>query len=152
MNFENITFDFNTSLITLIPLLIFGIGYTYFVYRFTIPITSKFIKATLIILRSFTLVLIITLLFEPSVSFTNSIIVKPKSLLFIDNSSSIVNKDSLNRSNQTHKFISDFTSGVNGNIEYFTFGKEVTPIQIKDDFNLLFDESITNFDNLANYF
>jgi len=152
MSFENITFDFNTSLITLIPLLIIGIGYTYFVYRFTIPITSKFIKTSLIVIRSLTILLIITLLFEPSINFNYSTEVKSKSLLLIDNSSSIVNTDSLTRSNQAHSFISDFTNNVNGNINYFTFGKEVTPIIVNDDFNLLFDESITNFDNLGNYF
>ncbi len=88
MSFENITFDFNTSLITLIPLLIIGIGYTYFVYRFTIPITSKFIKTSLIVIRSLTILLIITLLFEPSINFNYSTEVKSKSLLLIDNSSS----------------------------------------------------------------
>jgi len=152
MNFENINFAFNTSLVTLIPLLILGIGYTYFVYRFTIPVTSLFVKVSLIVLRSITLVLIISIIFEPSISFNYSINLQPKSILLLDNSSSIVNKDSVNRSNQTHAFISDFTSRVNGNIDYFTFGKEVTPIQINDDFNLLFDESITNFDNLTSYF
>jgi len=152
MNFENINFAINTSLITLIPLIIFGISYTYFIYRFTIPATSLFTKLLLIILRSITLVLIITLLFEPSISLIHSFKVQSKSILLIDNSSSIVNKDSLNRSNNTQKFISDFTSSVSGNIEYFSFGKDVVPIIINDNFNLLFDESITNFDNLANYF
>jgi len=149
MNFENLTFDFNTSLITLIPVLIFGIGYTFFIYRFTIPITSKIIKSTLIFLRSFTLILIITLLFEPSINLNYSNEVKPVSLLLIDNSSSIVNKDSLNRSNLTHSFISDFSRNVNGNIEYFTFGKNVTPIIVNDDLKLMFDDQITNFDNLV---
>lgn len=152
MNFENINFAFNISYITLIPLLIFGISYTYFVYRFTIPVTSLFIKISLIILRSTTLTLIIAILFEPSISFNYSIKMHPKSLLLIDNSSSIVNKDSVNRSDKTHTFISDFKSSVDGDINYFTFGKEVTPIKINDDFKLMFDESITNFDNLANHF
>ncbi|MCF6269922.1 MAG: hypothetical protein L3J41_09435 [Melioribacteraceae bacterium] len=152
MNFENIDFAFNTNFTLLIPLLILGIGYTYFVYRFTIPVTSIFIKIILIILRSITLILIITILFEPTITFNYSSKVQPKSLLLIDNSSSIVNKDSVNRDNQTHAFISDFKNNVTGNIDYFTFGKEVTPIQINDDFKLLFDETITNFDNITNYF
>ncbi len=151
MNFENIDFAFNTNFILLLPLLILGIGYTYFIYRFTIPVTSKLIKTILIILRSTTLILIITILFEPTISFNYSTKVQPKNLLFIDNSSSIVNKDSVNRSNQIDSFISDFRNSVKSNIDYFTFGKEVTPIKINDDFKLLFNESITNFDNLTNY-
>ncbi len=152
MNFENINFAINTSLVTLIPLLIFGIVYTYFVYRFTIPVTSLFTKIVLITLRSLALVFILTMLFEPTITFNQNVEVKPKSILVVDNSSSIINKDSLNRSDDAHTFIADFKSRVNGSSEHFTFGKDITPIQIDDKTKLLFNESVTNFDNITNYF
>jgi hypothetical protein len=150
MTFENISFTFNSNLLVLIPLLFLVFAYTYFVYRFTIPTTSFFVKAFLFSLRSISLLLIITILFEPSLSLNYSIVEKPHNVLFMDNSTSIVNKDSLKRSEYVHKFISDFKNNTEGNVNFFTFGKEVTKRVIGDNFKLNFEEEATNFDNITN--
>ncbi len=125
MTLDNIDFTININYLILTILLVLGIGYTYFSYRFTIPTTTNFIKTTLIVIRTLALVLIIGILFEP-ILFLNFLQKnEPTNLLLIDNSSSIINKDSKNRSENVHKFIDNFKNSVNGNIKIATFGKHI---------------------------
>lgn len=150
MTLENINFTINNILI-LIFLLIIGFGYTYFIYRFTIPRTSKFIRILLILLRSFALGLIILFLFEPSITLNFLKRDEPINLLLIDNSSSIVNKDSLNRSNNVNKFISDYKNNIKGNIKIASFGKDVKLMDSENELALNFSESLTNFENIPTF-
>lgn len=151
MTLDNIDFTININYLILTILLVLGIGYTYFSYRFTIPTTTNFIKTTLIVIRTLALVLIIGILFEP-ILFLNFLQKnEPTNLLLIDNSSSIVNKDSINRSENVHKFIENFKNSVNGNIKIATFGKHIKFLENYNEVNIPFDESATNFENIASF-
>ncbi len=148
MTFENINFTISINYFILTILVFIAVGYAYYIYRHTIPKTSNFIKFILILLRSSALILIIAILFEPVITLNYIQTNKPTNLLLIDNSSSIVQKDSTNRSNKIHGFISDYIANTTGSIKIATFGKEVNPIDFSDEVILKFNESVTNFENL----
>jgi len=151
MTLDNIDFTININYLILTILLVLGIGYTYFSYRFTIPTTTTFIKTTLIVIRTLALVLIIGILFEP-ILFINFLQKnEPINLLLIDNSSSIVNKDSINRSENVHKFIENYKNSVNGKIKIATFGKHVKFLDNFNEPNIPFNESSTNFENIPSF-
>ena len=149
MTLENIDFTINIDYLILTILIILGIGYTYFSYRFTIPATSNFVKTVLIFLRVIALSVIILIIFEPIVSINYLHINNPVNLLLIDNSSSIVNKDSLIRSEQVNKFITDYKSKVNSKIKIGTFGKDIRFLNSIEKVNLSFNETVTNFEKIA---
>jgi len=149
MTLDNIDFSINTNYLILTILIILGIGYTFFIYRFTIPPTSTFIKSILFFLRAFALSLMLIILFEPVVILQYLQKNEPINLLLIDNSSSMVNKDSLNRSEIIHKFINNYKNKISGNIKIGTFGKNIKLLDNINEINLPFNEQSTNFEKIA---
>ncbi|MDA3862154.1 MAG: hypothetical protein PF445_13120, partial [Melioribacteraceae bacterium] len=149
MTLENIDFTITTNSSILIILLILSLGYSYFIYRYTIPKTSTFVKSILIGLRSLALFLVIAILFEPALNLSYLQKNEPINILLIDNSSSIVNKDSTNRSNKINNFIIDYKNMVSSNIQIATFGKEPELVNSKKEIALNFQDPITNYEKLA---
>ena len=95
----------------IIAILLFGF-FTLFVYRFTIPVINKKLKALLITLRFLALLLLLFMIFEPALTLTKKITINPLSLVFIDNSRSIKIKDGTNR----EQTVKDFTFELKQNI------------------------------------
>ena len=149
MTLENIDFTISINYLILTILIILGIGYTYFSYRFTIPATSNSIKALLIFLRALALSLLIIIIFEPILIINYLQKNSPINLLLIDNSSSIVNKDSLMRSENVNQFITDYKNKVNEHIKIGTFGKDIKFLNNIEKINLPFNETSTNFEKIA---
>jgi hypothetical protein len=146
MIFENIEITTNTDLYILILISILAIGYSIYIYQVTIPQTSRLIRNLLIGLRSFSLILIAVLLFEPVINLTYIENNKPINLLLIDNSTSIVEKDSINRTNSVNKLVNDFKSKFSDTYKIATFGKDVTLLPEEEKPN--FGETKTNFDKI----
>lgn len=149
MTFENINFTFTTNYFVLAILILFVVGYSYFIYRHTIPQTSTILKTVLIILRSLALALIIIILFEPAITLDYVTREEPTNLLLVDNSTSIINKDSSSRSEKIHNFIRDYKNNTPGNIIVSTFGETTTPIDFNKGTNLRFNGTITNFERIT---
>jgi hypothetical protein len=149
MTLENIDFSININYLILLLLLVLSIGYTYYNYRYTIPATTPFIKTILIILRSISIILLIAILFEPTIKLNYLEKKEPINLLLIDNSSSIVNKDSTNRSNSVNKFLADYKNSVAGNVKIATFGKVINTLNLSEETSVIFDEPLTNFEQLV---
>ncbi|NMB82547.1 MAG: hypothetical protein GYA14_12090, partial [Ignavibacteria bacterium] len=82
--------------------------YTWYIYKFTIPQISSFLKYVLIFIRSIVITLILFLIFEPQLTINNSEKIEPVNYLFIDNSSSMAIKDSADRIGLIKIFQNDF--------------------------------------------
>ncbi|MCK5457638.1 MAG: hypothetical protein KAI45_10975, partial [Melioribacteraceae bacterium] len=92
-NLDTIDISINVSYPLLFLLIIVGIAYTYYIYRYTIPVTSIFLKSVLIFLRVTAISLIVFLIFEPTLIVKYNQSIDPINLVFVDNSNSIVNRD-----------------------------------------------------------
>lgn len=151
MTFNNLEFTITGNTFILIALLLFVLLYSYYIYKYTVPPTSAITKFFLILTRISALTLIVIMLFEPLVTLNYSEKIEPDNILFIDNSSSIVHKDSSRRAAKIKRFISDYKQKVPGNIKIALFGKDVKPVNADKEVVLDFTEQATNFDKLIPY-
>ena len=132
----------------IIAILLFGF-FTLFVYRFTIPVINKKLKALLITLRFLALLLLLFMIFEPALTLTKKITINPLSLVFIDNSRSIKIKDGTNREQTVKDFTSELKQNINADeFEAYTFGNKVAQLTSDEVENLNFTEGSTNFSNI----
>ena len=132
----------------IIAILLFGF-FTLFVYRFTIPVINKKLKALLITLRFLALLLLLFMIFEPALTLTKKITINPLSLVFIDNSRSIKIKDGTNREQTVKDFTSELKQNINADeFEAYTFGNKVAQLTSDEVENLNFTEGSTNFLNI----
>ncbi len=148
MTFENINFTLSTNYFILTILMFIAVGYSYYIYKYTIPQTSWFTKTLLITLRSSALIMIIIILFEPVLTLNYIRTNKPVNLLLIDNSSSIVNKDSTSRAKKIHNFIESYKNTISDNTIIATFGNGVNQIDNRNISKLKFNAPVTNFEKL----
>ncbi len=147
---DSISIDFSFSYFWLITGIALAALYSFFVYRYTIPKISGFKKGLLISLRILALILIVILIFDPVISLKYIKNLEPENLVFIDNSASLVNKDSLGRTNKINEFITQLESGTT-KTEFFTFDGEVEKTEISSNDKILFDGSRTNFNKIINF-
>lgn len=140
---ENISITFSSSPFFFIIGILLISFFTYYIYKYTIPQISKPKKIFLIVLRSLSMVLLLFLIFEPILTFTKKIIVKPSNLIFVDNSKSMnINneyKDVIN-------FLDDLKS--NANVKLFTFGSKVNSIDLGNLNKIKLTEPSTNFEKI----
>lgn len=132
-------------LIAGIILLIF---YSYFIYKYTIPKVSTFIKTFLVIIRSISIILLLALIFEPVLTISYKKIIEPKIFLFTDNSKSIAVKDSIQRISNNIEAIKILTSDQKKNFNIFTFGISPKPLAVDSLNKIKYNEPLTNFDKL----
>jgi len=131
-----------------IAILLFGF-FTWFVYRFTVPVINAKLKALLIALRFLALLLLLFIIFEPVLALTKKITISPLSLVFIDNSRSIKINDGTNREQTVKGFTSQLNQNSNANkFEAYTFGNKVTEPKPEDLDKINFFEGSTNFSNI----
>ena len=143
----NYTLSININPYLLILFIGIAVTYVIYIYKHTIPQTSKFLRIILIAARSLLLILLMLLIFEPTLTVTDDKENKPLIPVFIDNSSSMFNNDSL-VGEQIGNLINEIPT--NGNVEYkfFQFGSKVKKVS-KDSLSFLdFQEGSTNFENI----
>jgi len=150
-NLETIDLSINISYPILFLFIILGILYTFYIYRYTIPATTKLLKSILIFLRATAVSLIIILIFEPTLLIKYSNSIEPVNLVFVDNSYSIVSRDSADREKSVSEFIDNFSQQVDGNNFYYTFSSTIDTIANLNDLKIDFNGSKTNFQQLVDF-
>ena len=124
-------------------------GYTFFTYRYTITPVAKILKIILITLRTSSLLLLLLILFEPSLSLTKKEDIKPSNFVFIDNSRSITIDDQTNRVENTLKIAEELSTGTKErNLSFYTFGGDVREIETDSLKTIRFNEGTTNIANI----
>jgi len=149
--YEEIGLNFAYPSIFLVVALLLLAAYSYYVYRFTIPIISKPKKILLVSLRTLALLTIVIVFFEPVISFTKKIILEPVNLIFIDNSSSINIEDGTNRPETIKNIAADLSSNeLIGKSEFFLFGNNVRGINKDSLAKIDFADGVTNLTEVFN--
>lgn len=143
----DIAVNLNPLLIILAAIVI--VLYSYIAYKYTVPIISKSVKVFLIILRSFVLILIFLLIFEPSLISSSEEKKEPVNYIFADNSSSIIHNDSISASRTIKDAISELRGELKDRSELFLFGKKA--LKVEEDFQnkLVFNENFTNLQSIV---
>ncbi|MEN8192895.1 MAG: hypothetical protein ABFS12_08765 [Bacteroidota bacterium] len=150
-NLDTFDLSLNISYPYLFLFIILAILYTIFIYRYTIPTTTKLVKSLLVSLRVLAISLIILLIFEPSLSIKYDEKIDPINLIFVDNSQSIVNRDSVKRKTDVAEFLSKFSKNVDGENRYYSFSSTLDTIAISEDDTIAFDGSSTNFEQIVSF-
>ncbi len=120
-------------------------GFSFFVYKYTIPKISSGLRIFLIFVRALIFSLIMFLFFEPVLSLVHKDYVEPETAIYIDNSSSISAKDSLKRLEKTLAFISDLNSTHGIKTKFYTFGRKPDTLEVEKSKIINFSNSQTNF-------
>ncbi len=130
-------------LIIIVPLVVLLVWY---IYKYTIPQTTKWKKSLLIISRTLALILLIILIFDPKITKIERNEQKAVTQVFFDVSSSIFDKADTTR-------IVDLISelGEENNFELYTFGEKVSQINDQNKESIKFHSPITNFENVFNH-
>ncbi len=145
-NFEKISLNLSFPPFYFFLFLILLIGYTIYVYRYTIPNINTSKKIILVSLRGLSLLILLLVFFEPIVTIAKKKILEPVNLIFLDNSRSIRIKDGTER----EKTVLDFVKGLKqnnllNNSELFTFGNKTEKLNYDSLQKLNFSEGSTNF-------
>ncbi len=147
-NISDISLSLSYSALFLFLGIILIFSIVYFYYKDTIPVIDKKIKIFLAIIRFIVLTTILFLIFEPLLLLKIKNEIKPKGLVFFDNSSSIIAKDSLNKKELLNKILLALKNDINGDVEYFTFGKNVN---VLEKLGLKYNEGTTNFIDIIDF-
>ncbi len=151
-NFEKINLSFSFNGVFFIIGLILLAAYAIYMYRYTLPPVSSVKKTLLVLLRTFALILMLFIIFEPVATLAKKIILQPVNLVFVDDSHSIEIKDGTQRSENVKRFV----DGLNNNnlisgSRLFTFGTRVTPFSYDSLSKLSFNEGSTNFSKIFSF-
>ena len=148
-NFEKISMNLSFPPFYFFLFLILLIGYTFYVYRYTVPSINPSKKILLVSLRSLALLLVLFVFFEPILTLAKKKILEPVNLVFLDNSKSIQIKDGTNREQTVLNFVKGLEqNNLSNNSELFTFGNKVQIISFDSLQKLNFSEGSTNFANI----
>ena len=130
-NFEKIHLTFSYSpLFFFAALLVLG-AYTVYVYRYTVPAVSRSRKILLVVLRTLALLLLLFVIFEPILTLTKKVVLKPVNLIFVDNSRSMQIKDGTHREVSIDNFLKAANSNnLLTNSKLYSFGNAVKPVSV----------------------
>ncbi|MBA4251107.1 MAG: hypothetical protein C0425_06460 [Chlorobiaceae bacterium] len=146
--YDNFSVHFNINWFWLISLVALIGVYTFFIYKYTIPIVSKSFKFLLIFFRAIALLLILFLIFDPKINFERAISLKPVNIVLIDNSKSMNINEGFNRIEITNKFLDELEqNNLTANSEFYIFGKEIKSISKDSLAKITFSETRTNLFN-----
>lgn len=144
-----ITLTFSPWLFVLAVLLF--VGFTIFIYRFTVPQISKAKKTLLIIARVLSLGLLLLSIFEPTLTIIKKNILKPVTYFFVDNSKSMLSKDGIKKDEQTLSILEQFSkSELTADTRLNLFGNEIRDFSADSLENLSFKDGSTNFSDIFN--
>ncbi|HUX61627.1 MAG TPA: CARDB domain-containing protein [Ignavibacteriaceae bacterium] len=150
-NFEKIGINFSNPPLYFFLFLILLAGYSFYVYRYTVPQITPAKKIFLTFLRALALILLLFVFFEPVLTLARKMTLNPVNLVFVDNSRSIQINDGMNRESTEKNFINDLNkSDLKKNSEIFTFGSKVSNLKYDSLQQLNFSEGSTNFANIFN--
>jgi hypothetical protein len=145
-NFEKISLNLSFPSFYFFLFLILLIGYTIYVYRYTIPNINPAKKIILVSLRALALLIILLVFFEPILTFTKKKVLEPVNLIFLDNSRSIQIKDGTDREKTVREFVKGLEqNNLSNNSELFTFGNKTEKLNYDSLKKLNFSEGSTNF-------
>jgi hypothetical protein len=148
-DYEKISLTFSFSYLFFIIAVILIILYSVYTYRYTVPLVNPARKNILTALRAIGLLLIIFIVFEPKLSLAKKSIIKPRTLVYIDNSRSIQINDGTNREGHVRNFIHDITKNkLEETSGFFTFGSKVKEVRHDSLSMINFSEGSTNFSNI----
>ena len=150
-NFEKIHLTFSYSpLFFFAALLVLG-AYTVYVYRYTVPAVSRSRKILLVVLRTLALLLLLFVIFEPILTLTKKVVLKPVNLIFVDNSRSMQIKDGTHREVSIDNFLKAANSNnLLTNSKLYSFGNAVKPVSVDSLSEINFSEGSTNFSKIFN--
>ncbi|MGA7837813.1 MAG: hypothetical protein WB996_07590, partial [Ignavibacteriaceae bacterium] len=151
-DFEKIDLVLSSNPVFFTFILIILIAYAVYVYRFTVPAISNSKKTFLVILRSAAIILLLFVFFEPILSFSKKIELKPVNLFFIDNSRSLNIKDGTKREETINNFLKNLESNdISKSADLFSFGNNVKKINPDSLSHLNFSEGSTDFSKIFSY-
>lgn len=142
----DIAYSFNGYLL-LLGLVIFALT-SYFVYKYTVPQTSTLIKVFLGFVRTAALFVLLLAIFEPVITFFTKSEITLVNYVVIDNSSSMILKDSTSRAEKI-KSISEELKNSFGNIQFLLFGDSVRAINDLSD--ITFKDKTTNIEKVFEF-
>jgi hypothetical protein len=123
--------------------------YTIFTYKYTVPAISTIKKIILVTIRSFALLLLILIFFEPILSLSTKIELKPINMVFIDHSRSMKIEYNTNRDETVNEIVNEISSNSNrNNIEFYLFGNNPRRIDTDSLMNLSFYDGVTNISEI----
>ncbi|MCF8262768.1 MAG: hypothetical protein K9J12_18460 [Melioribacteraceae bacterium] len=142
-NIEDISLSTSFDGFYVIIALLISLALAIYYYKFTVPIISKSRKIVLTTLRSIILLLIVFAIFEPVVFVNKKFIIEPKTYIFLDNSTSMGNHDSLSTSVEYNNLRDEFEQ----KSQFYTFSKEVLKVQ-ESESGIVLNGNATNFENI----
>ena len=125
--------------------------FTLFIYKYTIPQVSTTFKAFLITLRVLALISILIIIFEPIITVKYEETEEPKTYIFIDNSRSIVNKDSLKRFDEISQVISGAKNSISNELRFYSFSEQIDSIDENETEKINFSGGLTNLGSLIDF-
>lgn len=144
-----ISLSFNPFLFILAIILF--IGFTIFIYRYTVPQISRFNKILLTILRILSLNLLLLAIFEPTLTIIKKNVLQPVTLFFVDNSKSILSEDGSNKSKNILTTLNDLKeTDLLNNTQLKVFGSKVSDLNVDSVDKISFKEGSTNFADIIN--
>lgn len=148
-DYEKISLTFSFNYLFLLLALVLLILYSVYIYRYTVPTVNPAKKNILTALRALGLIFIIFIVFEPKLSLAKKAVLKPRNLIYIDNSRSIRINDGTNREEHVKNFVKDISDGkLDGTYNIFSFGIKVKEVRTDSLDKLIFSEGSTNFSNI----
>ncbi|OGU76961.1 MAG: hypothetical protein A2W11_05195, partial [Ignavibacteria bacterium RBG_16_35_7] len=142
-----ISFSFSPFLFFLFVFLL--IGFTVFIYRYTVPQISSTKKILLIITRTLALTLLVLAIFEPTLTIIKKSILKPTAWFFVDNSKSILYDDGSEKNQKILGVLNELKqTEFAENTQLKTFGTKISEINIDNLDDVTFKEGSTNFANI----
>jgi hypothetical protein len=148
-DYEKVSLTFSFNYLFFILALILLVLYSVYTYRYTVPLVNPTRKNILTALRALGLLFIIFIVFEPKLSLAKKVVIKPKTLVYIDNSRSIRINDGTNREEHVKNFIQDILKGkLEETSGIFLFGSKVKEIKTDSLSQVNFSEGSTNFSSI----
>ena len=147
--FEKVNLTFSINAVWFVIAFLLLAGYTFYIYRYTVPQVRPFTKIALVTLRIFALTAILFFIFEPVLTLTSKTILQPVHLFFIDNSRSIKIDDGTNREVKVKQFTDNMlNSNVQASSGLYIFGNKVETLSGDSIRRINFNEGSTNFSNI----
>jgi hypothetical protein len=142
-----ISLTFNPFLFILAVILF--IGFTVFIYRYTVPQISNLKKTLLTVLRILSLSLLLLAIFEPTLAITKKNILRPITLFFIDNSKSILADGESKKDRKILSIVDELKQiDLIHSTHLKSFGSKIVDINPDSVDKLSFKEGSTNFSNI----
>ena len=149
-NASGFDISINLDLLFVIPAILLLTAITIYAYRYTIPAISSQLKVFLIVIRSVVLILIVLLIFEPTVIRNISVTEEPVNYIFVDNSSSIVHKDSSAIAEKINNSINRLSGDLSDRNEFYLFGKKAMLSGENSARALSFSDNFTCLESVVN--